>query len=520
MALRIPALRQRGQRQQQAKTMSVPAPVGGWNDRDPLSAMDPKCAVILDNMFCLPSMVINRKGSAPYTTGLISQVESLMAYKPTSGTGKLFAAAGTSFFDVTAGGAVGAAVVTGLSNARWQYANEATSGGNFLMAVNGADKLRGYNGTSWWIDGDGSHDITGPNTAQCIDLCLFKRRMWLVQENSTSVWYGPVDGIAGTFTQFDFGSIFERGGQIVKMVDWSIDAGIGVDDYAAFISNQGEVALYKGTDPSSATTWALVGIYYIGAPVSQRCAVQYGTDVLIVSQDGLIPLSKALMTGRLLTNVALTDQIQNSISNATTLYGSSFGWQIFPFPGENMIILNVPVGVGQQQQYVMNTISGAWSRFKGWAANCFELFNGIPYFGANGAVYQAWTTSADNGSNINFEALQAFNYFGIQENLKEFTLARPLVSVTNNIGLVMGMNTDFDMTAPTGVPTFVQSTAGKWGSALWGSGLWGGNPVIQKAWQTVFGIGRAGAPHLVGASNNGQLQWSATDYAFKLGGII
>jgi hypothetical protein len=146
--------------------------------------MDEKDAVILDNFFPLPSKVIIRKGSINWATGLGSQVESLMGYKPQTGTAALFAAAGTSFYNVTATGAVGAAVVTGLTNARWQHVNMATSGGNFLMAVNGSDKLRGWNGAAWWTDGDGTHDITGVDTATCIGIALFKRRMWLIQKNT------------------------------------------------------------------------------------------------------------------------------------------------------------------------------------------------------------------------------------------------------------------------------------------------------------------------------------------------
>jgi uncharacterized membrane protein YeaQ/YmgE (transglycosylase-associated protein family) len=70
-----------------------------------------------------------------------------MGYRPQSGTAALFGAAGTSFFNVTSLGAVGAAVVTGLTNARWQYVNSSTSAGSFLMAVNGSDKLRGWDGS-------------------------------------------------------------------------------------------------------------------------------------------------------------------------------------------------------------------------------------------------------------------------------------------------------------------------------------------------------------------------------------
>jgi hypothetical protein len=88
-------------------------------------------------------------------------------------------------------------VVTGLTNARWQYVNSSTSAGSFLMAVNGSDKLRGWDGSAWWTDGDGTHDITGVDTAACIHIQSFKRRVWLIQKNSGKVWYLPTDAIAG-----------------------------------------------------------------------------------------------------------------------------------------------------------------------------------------------------------------------------------------------------------------------------------------------------------------------------------
>lgn len=500
--------------------MSIPAPVGGWNDRDSLAAMDEKDAVILDNLFPLPSKVILRKGSSSWSTGLGSQVESLMGYKPSTGTSALFAAAGTSFYNVTSSGAVGAAVVTALTNARWQHVNVSTSGGQFMMAVNGSDKLRGWNGSAWWADGDGTHDITGVDSATWISLCLFKRRVWGIQKNTTKVWYLPVDSIAGAATSLDLGPVFSRGGMLMAMADWSIDAGIGIDDYAAFISDQGEVALYKGSDPSSAATWALVGVFWMGAPVGRRCVCQFGPDVLLIGKDGLVPLSKALMSARVTTQIALTDKIQNTVSTSTSLYGSSFGWQVIQFPGENMVILNVPVSTGSQQQYVMNTITGAWCRFKGWPANCFELFNDELYFGGSGTVYKAWTTQADAGANINAEGLQAFNYFGNASTLKEWTLAQPLVAIDNSTGFVFGINTDYDMTPPSGVPTFAATSAGLWDVAKWDVGVFGGSPAIQKNWQSVNGIGYCAALHIVAASNIGQIEWNATNYAFKKAGVL
>jgi hypothetical protein len=134
-------------RQQSAQTITVAAPIGGWNARDALGAMDPLDAVTLQNFWPGTNSVILRNGYTKHATGLPGVVETLMAYS--SGTSnKLFAASVTSIYDVTSPGAVGAASVTSLTNAKFQYINMTTTAGSYLMCVNGADKLRIYNGTS------------------------------------------------------------------------------------------------------------------------------------------------------------------------------------------------------------------------------------------------------------------------------------------------------------------------------------------------------------------------------------
>ena len=171
----------------------------------------------------------------------------------------------------------------------------------------------------------------------------------------------------------------------------------------------------------------------------------------------------------------------------------------------------------------MNTITGAWARFQGWPANCWELFNDQVYFGENGVVRKAWQGTADHGTAINGEVLQAFNYFREEapaDSLKVFELCRPLLSIDNNPGLKFGINTDFDMTAPQGVPTFSLSGAGRWNNSNWNTGQWGGSPAIQKAWQTAFGVGYCAAAHLITSTNATNIQWSATDYGFKPAGVM
>ena len=388
-----------------------------------------------------------------------------------------------------------------------------------MLCVNGQDAPRSYNGSVW-----SAAAITGvPSVNALVTVTAFKSRLWFIEQATMKVWYLPTGSIGGAATAFDFSSLFNRGGYLMQMGDWSLDAGYGMDDYAVFVTSEGQVAVYKGTDPASATTWALIGIYDMGAPIGRRCMMKYAGDLLIIGKDGLMPLSKALMSSRINTKEALTDKIQHVLSDYTTLYGAIFGWETTIFPEQNMLLVNVPIGGGNSYQLVMNTISGAWSRFLGWNCNVMELCGNTIYFGGNGAVYKAWDTNADAGANINFEALQSFNYFGRRTQLKKVEMLRPIIMTDGSPAILLGVNVDFDTTPPTGTPSFSAGSAmpGLWDVAVWdGINTWGGDLATKRDWQTAFGLGYCIAAHMKGASRNYELHWISTDYVINGAGII
>ena len=502
-----------------AKSASLPAPTGGWNARDALGDMASTDAVYLTNLFPSTSDVVQRKGYTQFATGMTGQVETLMNY---SGgiSEKLFAVASGNIYNISAGGAVGAAVVSGLSNSRPEYVNVANAGGNFILCVNGVDKLRGFNGTAWWTDGDGTHDITGVNTSNIAAIQLFKHRVWMVEKDTLKVWYLPTDAIAGAATAFSLQGVAREGGYIMAMGAWTIDAGYGVDDLSVFVTNHGEIIVYKGTDPASASTWELVGIWKLGSPIGRRCLFKYGGDLLYISQDGLTPMSSALQSSRLSPKVTLTDKIQYAISSAISSYGGNFGWQLVYFPKENMLLLNVPVGTGTQEQYVMNNITKSWCNFTGWAANCWTLFNDNIYFGSNGYVGKAWDTLSDNNTNITSDGKQAFNYFGSRGIRKRWTLMRPILQSNGSPHTICGIDTDFadaDISAPISI---VPTPYGTWDNALWDVGVWGGSLDMLSQWQGVVGTGNCCAIRLSTASQGIDVRWTSTDLVYEVGGIL
>ena len=493
---------------------SLPAPIGGWNAIDALSEMPAADAVMLENWFPSTTSVNLRSGYSQWATGFPSAVNTILAYQGGS-TSMLFGIAGNSVYDATASGAIGAAVLTGLSNATWQYVNIATPGGNYIWMCNGADAPVTFDGTTW-----ANPSISGVTGSTLIHVNLHKNRLWAIQSGTLKAWYLPVQSIAGTMQALDLSSFCNRGGYLVAMATWTVDAGYGVDDMAVFITSEGEVLVYRGTDPASATTWALVGVWWIGSPIGRRCFVKFAGDVLIICEDGVYALSSALQSSRVQPKAAISYKIQQAVSTAAGLYGSIFGWQLLPYPGANALILNVPVQAGNnQEQYVMNTITKSWCNFSGWNANCWELYGDSPYFGGTTYIGKAWTGTTDAGSAINATAIQAFSYFGNRAQLKRWTMIRPVFQVSGTPTLYANINVDFDTSDTTSALANTTAVGSLWDTALWDSGIWNGTS-IQNTWQGCTGVGYCAAPRVKVAAQNITVNWMSTDLVMEPGSIL
>lgn len=503
-----------------SRTKSIQAPTGGLNARDAIAAMKESEAITMDNWFPTPTSVDVRRGYKSHATGMPAWVETLMPYS-TGASQALFAVSDGKIYDVTAAGAVGSPAVSGLTNSRWQYINMGTAGGFFLLAVNGADKMRIYTGSAWDVDGGGTYTITGVNTQNCVHINNFKNRVWLIEKNSFRAWYLPVSSIAGAANSLDLSGLFKLGGYLVAMANWTIDNAAGVDDYAAFITSEGEVALYKGTDPSSSATWALVGTFRMGRPIGRRCFCKAGADVLVLTTDGAFPLSKALLTDRAQLNLAATDKIQTIFNQDAINYKDNFGWQPIIYPNGQKLVINVPTTENAvSYQYVMNTANGSWARFTEWNAACFEVLGDNFYYGGSGVVYQCDTGLTDNGADIQAVVQQAFSYFGDTTAIKKFQMVRPVFMSEGDISPAVLMNTDFNQNRVTVPPSFTGTIGTEWDAGDWDLSDWEGGDTITKRWQSVSGVGYSGGLRVVATVKNISCRWQSTDIVYEVGGVL
>lgn len=501
-----------------SQSRTLPPPVGGWDTREALADMPPENAVILDNWFPGTDKNTLRRGYSSWATGMSGAVESLLSYTALTGVGKMFAANGGNIYDVSASGAVGAAVLTGLSNNRWQSVQIGTAGGQFLFMVNGADAPEIFDGTSWST----SPAVTGPTAANLIWCNLHQRRMWFGEKNSLSAWYLPVNTIGGAASEFPLAGLADLGGYIMAMGTWSRDSGAGADDVAVFLTSEGQAIVYAGTDPSSVDTWSLIGVFRIGRPIGRRCMVKAGADLIMVTQDGFVLASTILVSDRAVTDaVAISAQINKAVNDAVRASGTNFGWQPLIYPKGTMLMFNIPISNTVSHQYVFNTITKAPCRFTGANARCWGLVGDVAFFGgADGKVYKWDDGTSDNGAAINADALQAFSNFGSPGAKKAFKLAEPIFESAGNPNVALDLDVDYQVKATTPVSAASVSSSALWGVSHWGVGTWGSASQIYRGWRGVRGIGRTAALRIRLMTTQARPSWVATNFTFIPGGQI
>ena len=499
------------------QSVSIPAPIGGWNARDPLDLMPETDAIELVNILPGPTTATFRNGFRVQATGLGSgAVETVAEYSAANGSRKLIGFANNKIYDASTVGGAATDITAGsaITSNKWQTVNFR----NNLIAVNGADQPRIYDGATV---ADVSYTNAGlPDDNALVHISVYKSRLYLVAINTFKIYYAALNATNGATTELDLASEFRLGGYIQWAGSWSRDTGSGATDLFIVVSNMGEILAYEGDNPGAAN-WVRVGRFYTPIPLGRRSFGFIGPDQLIIHQNGVQPFSGLLQLGQISEGTAsISDKIRNVFTAAGRDYGTNFGWQILYYPRGKYLLINVPVSQGiQSEQYVMNMLNGAWCRFTGMNASSWTLFNEKPYFGGfDGKIYEADYMDDDNGNLIDFKLRTAFNYLGDRESIKRFLMARPIITTNASITFNFGIDVDFGDVAPTGSLVSSGGSQTAWGSA-WGS-PWAGGARINKNWVVTNGIGRNVSCRLQGSTKDVSFDVSSINIISEAGGFI
>ncbi len=509
----------------------VPAPVGGLNGRDPLAKMSPTDAYLLDNAFPHAGYVESRQGCEKFSTETLgAPVQALEVYTGNP-TNKLLAWAGGKIFDVTTG--VPNQLATGLLGNLPVTAMFSNAGAQFLIIVNGVDQPRSYNGAA--LNLLVMTGVTGsPNTLNSV--FAFKGRLFFGQRDMLGFYYAAPGAIQGALSYFDLAQVSKLGGKLIAIGAYSDGSGETPQDYIVFVTDKGECIVYGGTDPSNAATWGLVGRYYTAPPIGNRCIINYGSELVILTLDGAIGFSEIRRVGDSKSQgvmgaeySAITSKLGGFLS-ASNINADVPGWQGTQYSStDGWLLLNVPATTsiaGQYYQYVMNTTTNAWTRFTNWNGLCFTVFNRRLYFGRyDGFVMLGDEGRLDDGEPIRCDIKQAYNYFedgsGLGNLQKHFQWASLQISCDGEPPLSGKFNVDFKEEQPDYLNALANSGGAEWDVALWDVGVWGDDARTQRFIITLNNSGLAGALWLRASLEGLTFRWYATQFVMeKMRGLL
>lgn len=524
-----------------SRIVSVQAPTKGLNDYNSIANMDPSFALDMLNMFPSARSVRVRNGYQEWMTGFGGIVKTLMAYNAGVGN-KLFSVTDNGIYNSTVSGVAPAPSIA-VTNGYMSYTNFGNVAGQYLVAVNGTDLGKLFDGTVW-----ANMATTAASTQDMISVAVYAHRIWFIQKNSMVAWYLPVDAITGVLTPFYLGGVFPMGGILQNIFTWSIDSGSGLDDVLIFQSDKGEIVGYVGTDPSAPATFEFKSSYFVGAPLGQRTNDDLGGDVAMLTIGGVVPISKVVGGTQAISRDedTISKNISQTFNDIISTRGQIPNWEILNIPALTSLFVNFPTTGGSPAiQFVMNTLTGAWTRYN-LPIRTMTEFNQSFYFSdeLGRVLVMSDSNNLDNlaidGSSGVFivSGFQtAYNYFELVGVNKLFNEIRPIFvsqyqpSMNFNVAVDFGPNSVDSINTPGVGPTSTDfwdtsiwdinmwftpnapTAADVWDTGIWDKTLWSPPVALRYSWK---GVGRLGycSSLAVKMATNAPTEFVSCDWSF------
>lgn len=506
----------RGYRPQQSSISpaTIPAPMGGINSVTSLGAMQANDAIYTKNIDSSTFGLRVRPGYTEWANGVSGdEIKSIIPYKGTAEDGsedKLFVATSTGIFDVTASTTTPTQVVTwgtSSSDAGWvTYEIFTNDAGARVLLI--ADLANGY---SIYTESTGSWStptITGVAAGDLVYVTIFKDRVWFIEKNTNSAWYTDVGTFAGTVTKFNFGNKLRTGGYLKSLHRWTLDSGVGPDDYLVALGSAGDVLVYAGTDPSSASTFGSVGSFFIGPfPEGRRVGLPIAGDVYLLSSYGIISCKDLLSGVNPYTAEGSVSYKINRILNAEIRDNiDDKDWQLQVLPDLARLIVVVPKRSNDVfTQYVFDLNLKSWSEWNDMPITTVETFNNDAYIAQGTSIYKIEgtldnvTLASSDPQPIYWSFLTAYNELQAPQINKSVQFLRPRFVADAEPSYNVKAFYDYDLSDLVRASN-ANSSDNVWDTGSWDIAIWGGGDQKFQDVRGSFGIGKTVAVAMSGAS--------------------
>ena len=327
----------------------------------------------------------------------------------------------------------------------------ATSGGTFLIGVNGHDPAILYNGTTWTAT-----TITGVDTADLVLRLDLQEQAVLRREGKPQRLVSggrqhrrrrpPSSRSAASTASAAACSSARRGTSRAATASTSRCIFVTGNETNG-VGNEGEIAVYAGIDPSDPNQWGLIGVYRSGMPMGKKAHIRAGGDVIIATDLGLVPLSVAIQRDiAALAPSSLSYAIEDDWGDEVDLRSAS-EWKCKTWPTGRMTVVMLPTVADQRPKwFVGNWRTGAWCVFTGWDAKCVMVYHDRLFFGSTGGQggrgqwSAAWTRALPYTATL----CRCSRRCGRRARLKVPTLARAVLRVPVDVNPSIKMQTDLE----------------------------------------------------------------------------
>ena len=501
------------QQAQQLRTVTLPAPTRGLIMNENESFIQPGAALVLDNW--KPTM----KGCAlrgghelwtqlPETTPVISMFQYISA-----NVQQLFAGNATNLYNVSAADPL--LVKASQTSGNYVASQLSNEGGDHMLVCNeSGDYVLHFDGVTW-----ATYDRANPHRScarGAADLCRrkeltyvwkYRNRWFFIEGGSMNAWFLPLNAIGGQLSMIPLSGSATRGGKLLAGFSWSIDAGDGIDDKCVFMTDQGELLIFTGSDPTTATNWRQEGRYTTSFPLGMNAHIAVGGDVLIATVDGIIPISASISKDSAQLELAsITRAIKPMWRNEVNLK-RALPWTMCKWDEYGGLFVTWPGGnPGNQYCAAVNVATGAWARYVGWDAMCFGRMRGDAFFGTQGGIImQMDRTGYDDGMPYTAVMVGGWEMFSSQSTTMVWRQARASFSARAGEPFVpqITATTDYVVVIPT-PPSAAPDpgTLDVWDQGLWASTPPAPEPTSQAKWD-------AAAPSTPTVRNTG---WVSVGY--------
>lgn len=219
--------------------------------------------------------------------------------------------------------------------------------------------------------------------ANFVYAATWKGRNFFIEKSTSRCWFLDPSSAYGTATSFDFGPQFRAGGHLLSLHTWSRDGGDGMDTLLVALSTGGDLVIYQGTSPASASTFALRGVWSVGQlpRFGRRFAVEHGGELYVVSTLGVFPASMLLAGADPKAYRIPEQRIANTIRAEVLAHpGTTIPLQLTVHPTDNALLFINPQSA---TQYAFSFNSKTWSKYTttNLAMYCAAAWKGEMYWG-------------------------------------------------------------------------------------------------------------------------------------------